>query len=489
MSFLPIIYEMNSFRSRATAILMLVLLSPLFAQKAPAPGELATAASIGDMRRIDSLLVRGANPDQPDNTGQTALLYAVSSGRYELVQRLLDSNADPDKPGADNLTPLITSVRMSREDLAILLLSRGADPNKITDSSDTGAVSALSMAIDRGEQDMAHLLFREGATPRLLANPEAGSANPLKLPKLQTPLDGRLWWNAALIKDRAYSPDWDASAVAGNDEWRLHRAARDNQWRQVREEGDKGFPLDLQDMAGVTALMTASWHGNDSIVSLLLQRGAQPLISDFGGRDALVYAAAGGRAGTVTRLLNSIDTDFYNEKIEDGSLEESPFYYAVSSRNHRILDLLLDAGISPEGTDEEGVNLLMMASWLSDAYAVGRLLPLFDGAIDMGGRSALDWSLAAFSRDRKTGREVGDPDRGAVNYPVTRLLAARLRNPLIFSTQPTSDTHQVVVDSWSPGLKPAAADEWRYLQPSPVPMIPGDGDLTLHRILRDEEPG
>lgn len=480
---------MISCRFGAISVIALILISPLSAQKAPAPGELATAVSSGDLSHIDSLLTRGANPDQPDLVGQTALLYAVLSGRFELVQKILDSNADPDKPGADKLTPLVTSIIMSREDLVILLLSRGADPNKITDSTSMNAVSALSIAIDRGEQDMAQLLFQEGATPLLLANPEPGTANPLKLPQLRIPLDGRIWWNTAVIKDRAFSPDWDASAAAGNDEWRLHRAARDNQWRLVREEEDKGFPLDLQDVAGVTALMTASWHGNDSIVSLLMQRGSKPLISDYGGRDALVYAAAGGNAGTVKRLLGSIDIDFYNEKINSGRLEESPFYYAVSGRHHQVLDLLLDAGISPGGKDEEGVNLLMMASWISDAYAVGRLLPFFNGAKDNAGRSALDWSLAAFDRDRTTGREVDDPDRGSVNYPVTRLLAGRVRNPLLYSTQPVTDTHQIVIESWSPGLDPVDADEWRDKQPSPVPMIPGDGDLTIHRILRDEEPG
>lgn len=491
--FLPIIYEMISSRFGTILFIFLVLVfvfvSPLSAQKAPAPGELATAVSTGDMSRIDTLLVRGANPDQPDSNGQTALLYAVSSGNFELIQKILDTNADPDKVGADNLTPLMRAVMMSREDLVILLLSRDADRNKITDHSPLGAVSALSMAIDRGEQDMAHLLFQEGATPLLLANPEPGSANPLKLPKLRTPLDGRIWWKTAVVKDRAYSPDWDASAAAGNDEWTLHRAARDNQWRLVREEEDKGFPIDLQDVAGVTALMTASWHGNDSIVSLLLQRDADPLRSDSSGIDALVYAAAGGNAGTVSRLLDSIDLDFYNDKIVSRGLETSPYYYAVSGRQHQVLDLLLDAGISTVGIDEEGVDLLMMASWLGDAYAVGRLLPLFNGAIDKAGRSALDWSLAAFNRDRTTGRELGDPERGALNYPVTRLLAGRLRNPLLYSTQPAADTHQDVIASWSPGMTAAKVDDWRNLQPSPVPAIPGDGDLTLHRILRDEEPG
>ena len=75
------------------------------------------------------------------------------------------------------------------------------------------------------------------------------------------------------------------------------------------------------------------------------------------------------------------------------------------------------------------------------------------------------------------------------NYPVARILAARLRNPAVFTTQPTRDMNSVVIQSWAPGRDPVESDEWRDKKPSPVPSVRGDGDLTLYRILRDEEPG
>jgi ankyrin repeat protein len=472
---------------------MFLFAVPLTAQRAPAPGELATAVLLEDISRIDSLLSRGADPDQPDLSGDTALIYAVKSGRYELVYRILSSNANPDVTGAQNFTPLMESVLLSREDLVILLLSGGADPNKITDtiSPHPRAVSALSLAINRGERDIAGLLFNEGADSLRLANPAEDVPNPLNLPELEVPLDGRFWWNIALVKDRANSPDWDAGLNAGlnagNDNWNLHRAARDNNWRQVRDEADEGESLDKQDALGVTALMTAAWHGNDAIVSLLLQRGADPLIVDNGGRNALVYAAAAGSIGTMNKLLPAVDIDSYNRSLISGNLEETPFYFAVGCGQHTILDLLLDAGLSPAGIDTEGINTAMLASWIGDTYATGRMLPFNNGSRDQAGRTALEWSLAAFDRMRQTGREVGDPDRGARLYPVVRLLAGRTRNPLIYSTQPAADVDPIVMEAWSPGLNPSAADNWRDKKPSPVPLRPGDGDLTLYRILRDNE--
>ena len=143
--------------------------------------------------------------------------------------------------------------------------------------------------------------------------------------------------------------------------------------------------------------------------------------------------------------------------------------------------------------NEEGITLLMIAAWIGDVYAVERLLPISDGAaIDEAGRTALEWSLAAFERDRGTGREVGNPNRASGQYPVIRILAGRLRNPLVYSTQVAKDTSPEVIEAWSPGLKFGMADnadDWRDKRPSPVPGIPGDGDLKLYRILRDEEPG
>ena len=49
-----------------------------------------------------------------------------------------------------------------------------------------------------------------------------------------------------------------------------------------------------------------------------------------------------------------------------------------------------------------------------------------------------------------------------------------------------------LINAWSPVLNSGGSDsgdDWRDKRPSPVPLVPGDGDLTFYRILRDEEPG
>ena len=291
------------------SVLLILSSAPLYPQRTPLPGELADAVAIGDLREADTLLSRGADPDQADAGGQTPLVYAVSSGRFDLVERLLKTTANPDRPGQGGVTPLMMAVRMSREDLIVLLLSSGADPNLINDvcfnpEAVEEPLSAFSLAVNRGEFGIARRLFRMGADPLRLRLRGDTRPNPLNLPLLDIPLDARIWGDLADIRDAADSPDWMAG-IDEDDPWRLHRAARDNDWMTARKALDDGAPVDAADDRGVTPLMCASWHGNASMVSLFLQRGADAARRDRKGRTALCYAASEGRNEIIRRLLSA----------------------------------------------------------------------------------------------------------------------------------------------------------------------------------------
>lgn len=482
---------------RVCTILMFAFIISVsaFAQRGPSPGELATAVAVGDLSGVDALLHRGADPDQSDSSGQTPLCYAVLSGRFELVERMLATTADPDKPGRNGMTPLMNAVELSREDLVILLLSAGAEPNRISDisipasGSEKKPASPLSLAVNRGEVALARRLFHAGADPGRLTS--HGAVDPLNLPVVDVALDARIWQDMGDIRDSADSPDWDSTAL--DDPWRLHRAAENNDWNAGREALDSGSDVNIADERGVTPLMIASWHGYASMVSLFQQRGADPGATDNQGRSALSYAAAAGNIGIIDRLLSAPGAIDRARTLRLDSLRQSPLYYALISSEPLVLTKLVEAGISVTVADDEGVTLLMMAAWLGDLHSASLLSSeSYGGARDSAGRTALAWGLAAFDRNRQTGRESGDHHRGSRLYPLIRLLAARLRNPALYSTQPSRDLifgEYDATEAWAPGRVSDSADILRNLRPSPVPMISGDGDLTVYRILRDEEPG
>ena len=543
---MPIIETMNLNRIPPLIFLIALGAPALRAQRIP----LEPMENLVKTGRIDELLDSGTDIDSKDPRGRTALIHAVESGEFRTVERILAAGAHPDITGPDGVSPLSAAVLLGREDLVTLLLSVGADPDMISagpagPGGPPGPFSPLSLAVDRGEFGIAGRLIEAGANGLYLA--EAGAANPLNLPQLSTSLDSRIHRGLARLKDNTDSPDWRG------EQWALHTAARDNRWFDAAAILDKAAPpgvtlqapasgaaappspaagtsspdpplpdpglVNLQapagaggsggapaaprppfpfpnvvnaaDSRGVTPLMTAVYHGGSAVVSLLLERGARIDALDSDGRDALCYAAAAGHEDILTLLAASETRAF---APASPVLETSPYYWAVIAGHPHILNRLIAMEYPAPESGSGGITLLMTAAWLSDTFAVRALLPVVDDAArrDDEGRSALEWSAAAFERDRRTGRETGRPERGARNYSAARLLARRTKPPRRVQPLITPDADPGVIESWSPGGPPAApvreqAAGWREKRPSPVPLRPGDGDLTLYRILRDEE--
>ena len=156
--------------------------------------------------QLRALLARGENPNVCV-LGSSVLTLAASSGDVEEVEILLDGGADPDRP-RDSIggTPLLTVLGMGRFDVARVLIERGADVLAVTDGNMTSLIelagsspppallaqqldlaemlvkrgvpvdarlgvprtTALMMAAIRGNRELAQLLLRLGADPRLV---------------------------------------------------------------------------------------------------------------------------------------------------------------------------------------------------------------------------------------------------------------------------------------------------------------------------------
>jgi hypothetical protein len=93
----------------------------------------------------------------------------------------------------------------------------------------------------------------------------------------------------------ALAPVETMGRVAGPNSWAaaLHRAARDGELQSIRELLKTGIDIDHRDTDGSTPLMDAATLGQTEAVRLLLERGADPTITDWKGRDALHYAENG----------------------------------------------------------------------------------------------------------------------------------------------------------------------------------------------------
>jgi ankyrin repeat protein len=107
--------------------------APEYNREIPHGGDTAFmfAARVGDLSSARLLLAAGANVNDTDAWGVSALVLAAHSGYRELAEFLLETGADPNgAPGAAaGFSALHIAIMRRDERMAAALLARGADAN------------------------------------------------------------------------------------------------------------------------------------------------------------------------------------------------------------------------------------------------------------------------------------------------------------------------------------------------------------------------
>lgn len=133
-------------------------------QKDPnAPKTIFYAAAAGNLSAVEEMIRRGADTNERDRYGKTALVYAVTNGKDDLaiVLSLLAAGADVNaRNQIDGSTPLLKAIDPGGTDAEIrALLDRGADVN----SADNNGWTPLMVASDWGHTPLIELLLNTGA--------------------------------------------------------------------------------------------------------------------------------------------------------------------------------------------------------------------------------------------------------------------------------------------------------------------------------------
>ncbi|XP_039713693.1 KN motif and ankyrin repeat domain-containing protein 3 isoform X3 [Pteropus medius] len=140
---------------------------------------LAALTSVGceDMSVVDRLFRMGDVNAKASQTGQTALMLAISHGRQDMAAALLECGADVNAQDADGATALMCASEYGRLDTVRLLLAQpGCDPALL----DNEGTSALAMALEAEQDEVAALLhaYLSSAQPGPLSSPEPATAMP-----------------------------------------------------------------------------------------------------------------------------------------------------------------------------------------------------------------------------------------------------------------------------------------------------------------------
>ena len=258
-------------------------------------------------------------------------------------------------------TPLISACKLGDPDSFNGLLNNGASLNE----QDASGNSALMRATEYGRAEMVYCLLSRGAN-LYLQNKLGKTAKDIAVrsgfPHIVRILDN------ATIGAKIYS------AVRQNNVERARALVRnkhaDVQWR---------------DNDGNTALTAAVNEQNQTLVTMLLQAGANPNAANYHGATPLAWAAYPDNDGTdsnpalVARLL-AAGADPNIQDLQG----ETPLFWAVAQGNIEVLNMLLEAGAkqllkNAEGKTarsvaiEEGNMAALQA--LDTAYVNGFLIP------------------------------------------------------------------------------------------------------------------
>lgn len=275
---------------------------------------------------------RGGVPDRGERPevegGMTPLLYAARDGNLEVARALVAAGADIELADGNAIGPLLMSLINGKVELAYFLLDHGAR----VDVADFYGRTPLFAAVEYRNLDMDNNddpnpthngVDRSGLLPLITRLLEAGAD-----------VDART---------REYPPS--------------------RRWIHVRND------ISWVDMTGQTPFVRAAFSGDVEVMRLLLQHGANPALTTFGGTSALM-AAAGinwreGQSYTVSpaALLEAVGLciELGLDVNAVNSMGISAVMGAANRGSDDILQLLVDHGASFEGRDKEGRGVMMWA--------------------------------------------------------------------------------------------------------------------------------
>ena len=246
------------------------------------------AARVGDVESARILLRAGADANESQPDGVSALVLAAHSGHGGVGALLLEHGADPNAFGS-GYSALHAAVLRSDLMLVKALLARGADPN-------ARMTKGTPMRRDTTDWNLPATLI--GATPYLVAakflEPDIMSAlvDGGADPRLTMPnRSDAVMLAAGLGSGRTASRRGIETIDFGKVE--PESRVRETVVAAVRQRGD----VNGASQTGDTALHVAAALGHDSVVKFLVERGARVDVKNNRGITPLAAAMFGSTTG------------------------------------------------------------------------------------------------------------------------------------------------------------------------------------------------
>lgn len=383
--------------------------------------------------KVETLLASGANVNQAEPDGTTALHWAAHYGDSQFVATLLKAGARADATNEYGSSPLSEAATFGSTELIRMLLNAGAHPNSANQDGQT----ALMIIARTANVEAARLLIERGADVNAAERYRGQTALMWAAAQRQPAMVQELVKRGANVNARSTVNNWERQVTA--EPRAVYRpaggltpllfAAREGCPECARHLAEGGADLNLPDPEGVTPLIAATTNGHFDVAKYLVEKGANVNKFDLWGRTPLYEAVDqntlphGGRPDwpsiDKTTALQMMEILLRAGAYPDPQLKlAQPFRFVATDRGR---DGMLVMGTTPliraaKGLDAEAIKLLLAAGAQIDLASSRDFIPIIAAAgVGSGENDTRGWyttddvqkrSIAALDALLKAGADI-----------------------------------------------------------------------------------
>lgn len=132
---------------------------------------------------------------------------------------------------------------------------------------------------------------------------------------------------------------------------------------------ENGLNVNYQNSCGASILHVSTIMGSESLVTLLLSKGADPNVSNWQGETPAYMAAQWAEDDILIKLLRAgaSPNDFA------GEFEFNPLMIAVLNKHYSTVEILVAYGAEPNLENDRGVSAISIARESSDIKLIAIL--------------------------------------------------------------------------------------------------------------------